>query len=731
MNVRRFPYYQQHDYNDCGHTCLRMIARHYGKSISLAWLKKQSDISFIGLSLSSLSQLAEKIHFKSLVIKTDYAQLAEEVPLPCIAYWKQNHFVVIYKITKNKVHVADPAYGLLNFTKNEFITYWIGKSTADNQGLLLLLEPTLQFYNNEEETEPFRPGLQILAQYIKTYRKLLVQLFLGVIAGSLLQLLFPLLTQAMVDIGINNRDTEFIYLLLLAQLMLFVGRTSVEFIKNWIILYLGTRVNISIISDFLIKIMKLPVSFFEGKHMGNLLQRISDHDRIEHFLNTTIIEILFAITTLVVFGGIIAIYSISIFIVFVLGSSLYFLWILIFLKKRRQLDYKRFNESGANTATLIELFTGMQEIKLNGAELLKRWKWERIQARLYKVNIKSLGLKQTQEGGSLFINEIKNICITFLAAKQVVQGEITLGMMLALSYIIGQLNGPILQLIGMIRSYQDAKIALERISEIHTHSEEETQQNSKTAFLPANASISIRNLYFKYEGNYNEYILNDLSFDIPYGQTTAIVGASGSGKTTLLKILLKFYNSTTGDIKVGGIKIENISARAWRKKAGAVMQDGYIFSDTVAQNIAVGEENINYEKLQHALHMANIDELVQSLPLGYNTLIGRDGAGMSVGQKQRILIARAIYKDPEFVFFDEATSSLDANNEKVIMHNLTQFLKGKTALIIAHRLSTVKNADQIVVLDKGRIIEQGTHQQLTSLKSAYYHLVKNQLELGN
>ncbi|WP_339922862.1 peptidase domain-containing ABC transporter [uncultured Cyclobacterium sp.] len=731
MSWGKFPFYRQHDYTDCGHTCLRMIAKFYGKSVSLARLKAMSDVSFIGLSLHSLGKLAEKLQLRALPIQTDYKQLYEEVPLPCVVHWNQNHFVVVYKVEKNKAYIADPSYGKLKFSRKQFIKHWTGSEKENTVGNLLLLEPTLQFNEQTEDHEPYKPGIKAILQQLKGQQKFIVQLFLGLAAGSVLQLIFPLLTQAMVDIGISNRDVGFIYLILFAQLLLFVGRTTIDFIKNWIILHLGVRVNISIISDFLIKLMKLPLAFFETKHMGNLLQRITDHERIGTFFNSTLPDLMFGVTTLLIYSIIIAFYSLDIFAVFFVGSASYFAWIYIFLEKRKRLDYKKFSEDARNTSNLIELFTGMKEIKLNGAEVNRRWKWEGIQAKLYQVNIKSLSLKQTQEGGSLFINEVKNIVITFMAAQQVVNGEITLGMMLALSYIIGQLNNPILQAIGMIRNWQDARIALERISEIYDHQEEDPKEVVRTLTLPESPDIHIRNLSFKYEGDHNAYVLKELNMDIPFGKTTAIVGTSGSGKTTLLKLLLKFYPPSKGSIQVGGIDLENISTNEWRKYTGTVMQDGYIFSDTVSGNIVVNEDEVDLDRLRHAAKVANATEFIDQLPLGFDTMIGRDGSGLSVGQKQRILIARSIYRDPSFMLFDEATSALDANNEKTIMHQLNSFTKGRTTLVIAHRLSTVRNADQIVVLEQGKIIEQGTHQELTSLKGKYYHLVKNQLELGN
>jgi len=730
MIIDRFPFFRQHDTADCGPACLRMIAKRYGESISLRRLKEISEISRIGLSVNGLSILAEKTGFRSLAIRSDFRQLHSEVPLPCIAHWMGNHYVVVYKASASKVHVADPSFGKAVYTREEFIKGWTGGASDTEEGVLLLLEPTPGFHEQEDDKDKQRFNMRFLLKYLVNYKNLIIQLFLGVIAVSILQLVFPFLTQSVVDVGIANQDMSFVYLILVAQIMLFAGRTAVDFIRNWIILHLGTRINIAVISDFLIKIMKLPMSFFERKHTGDILQRIYDHNSIEYFLTTTVIDLFFAAVTISTYGFVIALYNMQIFLIFMAGSILYFVWIFIFLEKRRTLDYKRFDHSGENTSNLIELVNGIQEIRLHNAELPRRWKWERTRARLFKVSVKSLALKQAQEGGSLFINEIKNIIITFFSARLVIEGEITLGMMMAISYMIGQLNGPILQLITMIRSVQDARISMERLEEIHSAQNEEDDHVPKVAILPETLDIRIRDLCFGYPGS-PELVIRNLDLDISYGKVTAIVGASGSGKTTLMKLLLKFYTPVSGEIRVGGIHLDNIASRVWREKCGAVMQEGYIFSDTVAENVAVSGEATDRQRLLHAVHTANIRDFVDSMPLGFHTMIGRNGVGMSGGQKQRLLIARAVYKDPEFIFFDEATSALDANNEKIIMKNLDAFFKGRTAVVIAHRLSTVKNADQIVVLDQGRVIEKGTHHELAARKGAYFNLVKNQLELGN
>ncbi|MEO1052656.1 MAG: peptidase domain-containing ABC transporter [Bacteroidota bacterium] len=730
--MKRFPFYRQLDAMDCGPTCLRIIAKSYGKSYSLQTIREKSYITREGVSLLGISDAAESIGFRTLAAKIPFDKLRDEAPTPFIAHWRQRHFVVVYGFKRDKVLVSDPAHGLVKYSKKEFLDGWLSdKERGEETGVVLLLEPTPQFYSTEDESDMNKAGFRFLFKYLRPYKKFIVQLFLGMLLGSILQLIFPFLTQSIVDIGINNQDLDFVTLILIGQLMLFFSRTTVEFIRSWILLHLGTRINISIISDFLIKLMKLPVAFFDTKMIGDILQRINDHRRIESFLTSSTLNILFSFVNLLVFALVLAYYDMAIFGIFALASGLYTGWILIFMRKRRELDYKRFDEMSSNQSNLIQLITGMQEIKLHNSEKQKRWEWERIQAKLFKVNIKGLALNQYQQAGSTFINEIKNIFITFVAAKAVIGGTLTLGEMLAIQYIIGQLNAPINQLVEFIHSWQDAKISMERLSEIHEKENEEDESQDKITIFPEDQSLNLQNVSFQYEGPHSEKVLKNIDVEIPEGKVTAIVGASGSGKTTLVKLLLKFYEPSDGEIKLGDINLGNFSNRIWRAKSGAVLQDGYIFSDTIAKNIAVSDEYIDKEKLMYAVKVANIQEFVESLPLGYNTKIGNDGHGLSQGQRQRILIARAVYKDPEYIYFDEATNALDANNEKVIMENLDRFFEGKTVVVVAHRLSTVKNADQIIVLDKGVITERGTHTELTKKRGDYYRLVKNQLELGN
>jgi ATP-binding cassette subfamily B protein len=726
-----FIHYKQPDEMACGATCLSMIAKYYGRNYSIKELLQVSGTTREGANLQGLSEAAEKIGFRTLGVKVTYDKLVEDAPLPCIAHWNQNHFVVIYKIKKNKIYIADPAHGLLVYSKEEFIKSWV--SDGKDEGILLLLETTPDFFSDtfDSKIKEDKQSFRFLFGYLKPHHKAIFQLVIGLLAGSLLQLIFPFLTQSIIDIGVQNRDMRFIYLILFAQLMVFFGRTTIEIIRNYILMHISSRINISLVSDFFVKLMKLPISYFDTKMTGDIMQRINDNHRIEQFLTGSSLNTLFSAFNFIIFSGVLAFYSLKIFTVFLIGTLFYFLWITFFLKRRADLDYKRFNQSSQNQSKVMELINGMQEIKLHNAERQKRWQWEVLQVKLFKINLKGLSLTTAQNSGSSLINELKNIIITFLAAKLVLDGEVTLGMMLSISYITGQLNAPVMEMVGFVQHWQDAKLSLERLSEIHNKDEEDHLNSELTNDIESNASFDFQNVSFKYEGIGNETVLKNLSVNIPANKITAIVGSSGSGKTTLMKLLLKFYESSEGTINLGNVNLKNISSKAWRDKCGVVMQEGYIFNDTIANNIAVGVDVVDKEKLKHAVFVANIKEFVDALPLGYNTKIGMEGVGISTGQKQRILIARAVYKNPDYLFFDEATSALDSNNEKIIMNNLNEFFRNKTVVVIAHRLSTVKNADQIIVLDKGCIIEKGNHTELTKLRGAYYELVKNQLELGN
>jgi len=728
--MSRFPNYKQTEAKDCGPTCIKIIAKHYGKIINTQQLRNLSETTREGSSLLGLSEAVEKMGFRSLGVKLNYNQFSEAT-LPCIIHWNKNHYVVVYKIKKDIIYISDPAHGLIKYNKNEFINHWIGNNANENteEGIALILEPSPLFYKDEfDEDVPF--GFNFILKYLLKYKKFIVQLIIGLLAGSLLQVILPFLTQSIVDVGIRNQDINFIYLILFAQLFLYIGKASLEIIRSWILLHLSTRINISLISDFFIKLMKLPISYFDARMTGDLLQRINDHKRIEQILTTSSLTILFSLFNLIIFSFVLGYYSMQILGIFALGSILYIGWVLFFFKKRKELDYKRFSQVSQEQSKVIELINGMQEIKLHNAERRMRWNWEFVQARLFKISTKNLSLEQTQSVGSNFINEIKNMLITILSAKLVIDGEITLGMMMAISYIVGQLNSPVSQLITFMRDVQDAKISLERLGEIHNMDDEERLGDEKITTIPDNSIISLNNISFRYKGGLDA-VLKDVSFTIPSNKTTAIVGVSGSGKTTLMKLLLRFYEIDKGEILVNNFNLKNISQKVWRAHCGVVMQEGYIFNDTIAKNIAIGEDFVDTKKLLHAVDVANISDYIDSLPLGYNTKIGNEGSGLSTGQKQRLLIARAVYKNPKFLFFDEATSALDTNNEMIIMKKLDAFFADKTAIVIAHRLSTVKNAHQIIVLDKGKIVEVGNHKELIKQKGNYYNLVKNQLELGS
>lgn len=730
LKMRPLHLTRQLDAKDCGPACLRMIAGYYGKNYSIQFLRERSFITRQGVSLSGISDAAESIGFNTLGARLTWDQLRTEAKKPCILHWHQNHFIVVYRIGRSRVYIADPALGMVRYSIEEFKNGWISAAPDNKEaGFCLLLEPTPEFYQFEGEYRN-RKSFKFLVSYFRPYMPFIFQLILGMLMGSLLLLIMPFLTQAVVDIGINNQDIGFVYLVLIAQLVLVAGRTSIEFIRSWILLHLSTRINISLISDYLIKLMRLPASFFETKMTGDILQRIGDHTRVESFLTQSSLNMIFSLFNLLIFTIVLAIYNVKILFLFLAGSLIYILWIILFLRKRRELDQRRFIELSANQNSIIQLVSGMQEIKLNNCEKQKRWDWESIQARIFRIRVKSLALTQNQRIGTVIINETKNVLITFLAAKSVIDGEMTLGVMFAVQYVVGQMNGPVDQLIGFFHSTQDAKISLERLSEVHDEPGEDAGSDLTISEMPGKKEYTVTNLTFRYEGPASPKVIDHVSFRIPENKITAIVGPSGSGKTTLLKLLLGLYTPSHGDILIGDTPLGVINKRVYRHHCGAVLQDGYLFSDTLARNIALGDETIDTRKLAESARMANLNEFVRNFPQGFNTRVGFEGRGFSQGQKQRLLIARAIYKDPRLIFFDEATNSLDANNERVIMENMGEFFKGRTVVIVAHRLCTVKNADQILVMDHGQIVETGNHEELVRKRGHYFNLVKNQLELG-
>lgn len=725
----RFPFVRQKDSMQCGAACLSSICRHYGKPYSTRFISRFCQETATGVSLRALSMAAEHLGFDTMCVKIQKSAI-NDCNLPCILHWNQNHFVVLYKTdsARHKYYISDPGKGLICADDKEFDEAWL---SASGIGIALLLEPNGRFGKLGGEESADSHSLTFIFRYMKEYRGYLVQIFLGLLFGCLLQLILPFLTQSIVDIGIGRRDIGFIWLILLGELMIVFGKTATDFIRRWLLLHISMRVNISLVSDFFIKLLKLPMSFFDSKLMGDLLQRVGDHGRVQSFLTGQTLNVVFTFLSFVIFGAVLLVYSRTIFCIFLLGSIIYGGWIALFLHKRKILDYELFEQEAVNQSRTYQFLTSIQEIKLQNCEKRRRWEWEDTQANLFAVQTKSLKLQQMQEAGSLFINEIKNIVITALSATAVISGDITLGGMLAIQYIVGQLNAPIEQFMTFIYSFQDMKISLERINEIHNERNEDTDEYGGCRLLGKNKGIVLKNVDFKYEVCANRMILDNVSIDIPEGKITAIVGASGSGKTTLIKLMLGYYKVLNGKISVAGKNLEEYNMKWWRSRCGVVMQDGYIFSESIARNIAVDDEEIDYDRLETASRIANIWSYIQSLPLKYGTKIGQEGTGLSQGQKQRILIARAVYKNPEYIFLDEATNSLDAENERVIVENLNKFYKGRTVVVVAHRLSTVKDSDQIIVLDGGHICETGDHKTLIANKGAYYNLIKNQLELGN
>ncbi len=734
---------------DCGPTCIRMIAKHYGRHYNADRLRRIAGYNKQGVSLLGISETAEKIGFRTRGVKLSFEQL-KEATLPAILHWNQNHFVVLLPFSRGRggrgMRLADPAKGIITYTKDDFKNHWLSSENENNEpvGIALLLEPTPNFYKEDGEKEQ-KLSWRLVWQYLLQSKWQIGQVFVALIVASLIQLVFPFLTQSIVDTGINAQNLQFVVVVLIAQLMLTFSKTFVDFIRSRLLLRISNILNLQILSDFWIKITKLPLSYFDSHHTGDTLQRINDNRQIQNFLTGSALNTLFSAFNFLVYAIVLMIYNVELFFIFLVGSIIYFAWIRFFLNVRRKINYQTFYLSAKENTATLQLVQGMQEIRLNNAERQKRWEWENIQASVFKLNFKNLNYNQWQQAGATLINNVQDIAITFIVAKLVIDGQLTLGAMLAVQYIIGQLSGPVNQWVGFVQNAQDAKISMERLNEIHQMDDEEPLssplgEGMGMRPLPPDKSILINNLSFTYPGAGNDPVLRNINLDIPQGKVTAIVGVSGSGKTTLLKLLLKIYPQYEGEIRIGnsgqevrlktGVRFESISPSYWRSQCGAVMQDGFIFNDTIAANIAVGKENIDYNLLLESCETANILSFIESLPNGFNTVLGSEGVGLSQGQKQRLLIARAVYKNPEYLFFDEATNSLDANNEKEIVENLDRFFKGKTVIVVAHRLSTVKNADKIVVLENGEIVEEGTHEELTISQGKYYELVKNQLELG-
>lgn len=718
----------------CGVACLWMICHTHGLRLALSDIERYCHPTAEGVSIKGIGDAARRLGLESKAVRLSVIDLGR-LPMPCILHWNQNHFVVLYKVSRDatRFHIADPGKGKYVCSLQEMERHWVStRSGGEEKGIAMFFRETDDFDPTALSGSCERRSFSFLAGYIRQYRRYFLQICAGLLLGCILQLILPFLTQSIVDIGIRHSDIRFIWLILLGELMIVAGHTATDFIRRWLLLHISMRINISILSDFFIKLLRLPMSFFDTKQMGDLLQRMGDHGRVQSFLTNQTLGILFTTLSFIVFGTVLFVYDHIVFLVFLGGSTAYGVWIASFLRKRKVLDYETFEKQAINQNKTYQFITAMQEIKLQDCGCRRRWEWEDVQAELFAVQMKSMKLQQTQEAGSVFINEIKNILITVTAATAVINGEITLGAMLAVQYIVGQLNSPVEQFMSFLYSLQDVKISLERINEIHEGVDEENEKCTVSAFdTDTDTGISIEHLNFRYDFHSLVRTLDDISVKIPAGKVTAIVGTSGSGKTTIIRLLLGYYPAESGTIRIAGRPISDYSPSWWRRQCGVVMQDGVIFSESIARNIAASDGDIDVSRLETAARIANIHDYIMQLPLRYNTIIGRDGTGLSQGQKQRILIARAVYRNPDFIFLDEATNALDAENERAIVENLSEFYRGRTVVIVAHRLSTVRNADHIVVLDSGKVVETGTHSSLTAAKGAYYNLVRNQLELGN
>ncbi len=724
-----FPFVRQYDAMDCGPASLAMVLKWHGKRISLETIRKRSYMTRQGVSFLGLKEAALSFSLKTIAVRLPIQKLRDMAPLPAIVHWKQNHFVVVYRFRKGMVWIGDPAIGIMKISEKEFIEGWTRNSDGNHSGLALLLEPDDDFQNIADDPLPEKT-LSFFLSYLKPFKKTVIYLILGLIAGSVIQLVLPFLTQAIIDKGIKLRDINFIYLLLFGQLALTVGRLFIDFFRGWMLLHLGSKINIEVVSDFLEKLMKLPISYFDTKVNGDIMQRIDDNTRIESYLTSSSLAMLFSLFSIVVFSIVLAFYSIPILVCFILGTIASLFYMLLFMPSRARLDNIRFLQMSSISGKMINIVNGMQEMKIAGNEESNRKEWKELQNELFFTRIRGLRLSQFQSAGGTLIFESTNILITIISATSVINDTMTLGMMLAVQFIIGQLNAPVSQLVSFLKSTQDAAISFDRLSEIHRMENEDAEDDSRMHVMPDDVSIEVSGLSFQYEGPESPFVLKDVSFSIPQGKVTAIVGESGSGKTTLLKLLMGFYKPVKGKIMVGDINLDQISVGTLRKETGVVMQDGYLFPETIAGNIAPGTDNPDSDRMQYAVRVSNLEGLINSLPMGLQTKVGPGGHGLSQGQRQRILIARAVYKNPSILLLDEATSSLDATNERMIVDNLNGFFTGRTVIVVAHRLSTVKNADNIVVLSGGMISESGDHHQLVEKRGIYFNLIRNQLELG-
>lgn len=726
---RKFPFVRQHDIMQCGVACLTMVCRYFGLDIELDDVGELCFTSKRGTTLLEISTAAGELGLDTIAAKLTIDELAK-CPMPCILYWDQHHFVVLYRTDGTRFfYIADPGKGLVKYSRKEFEQHWLSLSlNGERRGIGMTLQPSSNFdaniYHRKEMSG--KGSWHLLTDSLAAYRKPFVYIAIVMFLGSMLQMVLPFLTQSIVDVGIKEQNIGFIWLIMLGEFIIVLGKTVMDFVRRRILLHISMNINIKLVGEFFLKLLRLPMAFFDTKLLGDLLQRMNDHNRVQTFLTTQFLGMAFSVLTFIVFGIVLLVYNRLVFIVFMLGSLVYAVWVAVFLGKRKILDYELFDRQGECQNKTYQLVTSMQEIKLQNCEQRRTEEWQERQRELFDVQLKSLRLQQSQEGGAVFINELKNILVTVLSATAVINGSMTLGGMLAIQFVIGQLNSPVSQMVAFVYSLQDVKISLDRINEVHLRREED--EGCKSMDIEKTTSdIFVTNLSFKYTPNAIENILDDISINIPKGKITAIVGASGCGKTTLIKLFLGYYKLSKGMISIGNQDLMSVNMKAWRRRCGVVMQDGVIFSESIARNIAVDDGCIDYERLKKAAYIANVTDFVERFPLKYDTIIGNDGIQLSKGQKQRILIARAVYKNPDYIFLDEATNSLDATNEYEIVDKLSEFYSGRTVVVVAHRMSTIRNAEQIIVMKHGRIVEVGTHDTLLANHAYYYELVKSQI----
>lgn len=726
----RFPSYIQSEAKDCGPSCLKIVCQYYGSDIDIEFLRSISETTRGGTSLTGLILAAEKIGFKAIGVKESFDTLINDVPLPAIAYWDQEHFVVVYKITKKFIYVSDPELGKVRYNPSSFVEKWLEPNSfnkKNTEGILLLLEPEDKNGSIKDFAPAKKTSNSFLSDHLKKHKYAFTKVSLLIVLASVLELAFPYLTKQIIDKGVHNQDTHFIYLSAVAYILTFIGYKTANIIRNWVVIKLSMKFNIELISNFIKKLTLLPISYYDSKITGDIFQRIGDHENLEKFFTSNSVSALFSILSILIFGGLFLWYDTTIFLIFLSGTTIHILWVFLFFSKRKVLDFKFFSIKSKENNKIIELINGMQDIKLNSYENKKKAEWEEIRTQLYNRDMESMKIEQFQLDGASFINEIKNISIIIFTSILVVNNKLTFGTLLAISYVIGHLNAPVEKLVSFLNNIQDVKLGFRRIMEIHDKDNEGQDKDLVKDFDMGD--IVFNNVCFKYSGT-SKNVLTNISFKIPHNKITAIVGASGSGKTTLLKLLLKFYEIKSGDIKVNNLPLHKLDYTTWRKKCGVILQESYIFNDTIENNIVMSQEK-HLDKIKKACEISNIEEFIKDLPLGFKTKIGSEGLEISTGQKQRILMARAIYKNPELVLFDEATSALDAKNEEEISKNLESVFKNRTVLLIAHRLSTVRNADNIIVLsENGEIAEMGTHEELLNNESYYHNLIKNQLELN-